>query len=83
MSSRDNVLQARLNDREDRYLEKLADQFGVSRSEAIRIILYDSRFLYSDGVSFGDVNVKPDDLIREEDSVTSGEEALHRIFDLD
>ncbi|EGQ44241.1 MAG: copG family ribbon-helix-helix protein [Candidatus Nanosalina sp. J07AB43] len=80
MSSRDNVVQARLNDRENEYLEKLADEFGVSKSEAIRIVLYDSRFLYSDGVSFGDVNVEPQDLVRDEDSTTTGREAVKRIF---
>lgn len=81
MATRDNVLQARLNDREDNYLEALAEDLGVSKSEAIRIVLYDSRFLYSDGVSFGDVNVDPSDLIRDEDSITSGREAVKRIFD--
>jgi hypothetical protein len=78
--SRDNVLQARLNDREDNYLETLADEFGVSKSEAVRMVLYDSRFLYSDGVSFGDVNVDPADLIRDEESITTGREAVERIF---
>lgn len=81
MSSRDYMLQARLNERENNYLERLADEFGVSKSEAIRMVLYDSRFLYSDGVSFGDVNVDPSDLIRDGDSVTTGEEAVQRIFD--
>lgn len=80
MSSRDYMLQARLNERENDYLETLADEFGVSKSEAIRMVLYDSRFLYSDGVSFGDVNVDPSDLIRDDDSVTTGEEAVQRIF---
>ena len=78
--SRDNVLQARLNDRENNYLETLADEFGVSKSEAVRMVLYDSRFLYSDGVSFGDVNVDPADLIRDDESITTGREAVERIF---
>lgn len=81
MASRDNILQARLNDREDEYLETLAEEFGVSKSEAIRMVLYDSRFLYSEGVSFGDVNVDPSDLIRDGDSATTGREAVKRIFE--
>ena len=81
MATRNKMLQARLNEREDNYLEQLAEDFGVSKSEAVRIVLYDSRFLYSDGVSFGDVNVDPSDLIRDEDSITTGREAVKRIFD--
>lgn len=80
MSSRNEILQARLNERENEYLEKLADEFGVSKSEAIRIVLYDSRFLYSEGVKFGDVNISPQNLIDDDNSVTTGEEAVERIF---
>jgi hypothetical protein len=80
MSARTELLQARLNEREDKYLEKLAEEFDVSKSEAIRIVLYDSRFLYSEGVDFGDVNVSPQDLIDDGNSVTTGEEAVKRIF---
>jgi hypothetical protein len=80
MSSRNQILQARLNDRENNYLEKLADEFDVSRSEAIRIVLYDSRFLYSEGVDFGDVNISPEELIDDESSITTGKEAVKRIF---
>ena len=78
--SRDNVVQARLNDKEDDYLEELSNELGVSKSEAIRVVLYDSRFLYSDGVDFGDVGIEPDKLIYEEYSPTSGKEALERVF---
>lgn len=80
MPARNEVLQARLNQREDEYLEKLSEEFDVSKSEAIRIVLYDSRFLYSEGVDFGDVNVSPENLIDDGNSVTTGEEAVKRIF---
>lgn len=76
---RDNTVQFRANDREEEYLEELAGKFGVSRSEAIRIVLFDSRFLYSENVDFGDINVPAEDLLDEEDTDTTAEEALERI----
>ena len=79
--SRDNIVQARLNEREDMYLEELAEQLCVSKSEAIRVVLYDSRFLYSSGVDFGNVDVEPDKLIEESSSPTTGEASIRRIFD--
>ena len=79
--SRDNVLQARLNEREDEYLQELAEQLDVSKSEAIRVVLYDSRFLYSSGVDFGDVDIEPEKLIDESSSPTTGDASVSRIFE--
>lgn len=76
---RDNTVQFRANDREEEYLEELAGKFGVSTSEAIRIVLFDSRFLYSENVDFGDINVPAEDLLDEDDTDTTAEEALERI----
>lgn len=76
---RDNTVQFRTNDREEEYLDDLADKFDVSRSEAIRIVLFDSRFLYSENVDFGDINVPAEDLLDEDDTDTTAEEALERI----
>ena len=77
--SRDNVIQVRVNDREDSYVEELSDRLDVSKSEALRIIIFDSRFFYSDQVSFGDINIPKEYLVDEEDSETSIEEAAQRI----
>jgi hypothetical protein len=78
--SRDDVISFKVNEHEKKYAEKLADKLGVSVSEAMRIILFDSRFLYSEGVEFGEVEIPPDDLIDEEDTSTTGKEAVERIF---
>jgi len=79
--SRDNMLQARLSDKEYEYLEALADEMGVSNSEAIRTLLYDSRFLYSDGVDFGEIGIDPTKLIDEDESPTTGRDAVRRILE--
>jgi hypothetical protein len=47
----------------------------------MRIILFDSRFLYSEGVDFGEVEIPPDDLLEEEQTSTTGKEAVKRIFE--
>jgi len=78
--SRDKTVQARLNKREHDYLKKLSDRLDVSMSEAIRIIIFDSRFLYSEGVDFGDINISSEDLVPEEDSPTTGNESVERVF---
>jgi len=81
MASRDNIVQVRINDREDRYLEELCDRLGVSKSEAVRVVLYDSRFLYSSGVDFGEIDISPKLLIPSEDSPTDGESSVERVFE--
>jgi len=81
MASRDNILQVRVNDREKEYVEELSEQLGVSESEVVRVVLYDSRFLYSSGVSFGEIDISPNDLIPSEYSVTDGKESVERIFE--
>lgn len=78
--SRDNTVQARLTDNEYSYLEQLAEEMEVSHSEAIRVLLYDSRFLYAEGVDFGGVDIDAEELIEGEDSATNGEDAVERIF---
>lgn len=77
--SRSNTAQVRLNDREKEYVSELADRFGVSQSEAIRIVLFDSRFLYSEDVSFGDVNMPADKVLSEEDVDSTEQESIDRI----
>jgi len=77
--SRDNIVQTRLNEKESNYLSELAERFGVSESEAIRIVLFDSRFLYSEDVSFGEINVPKNKVINEKDSETTNREAADRI----
>lgn len=79
--SRSNTAQVRLNDREKEYVSELADRFGVSQSEAIRIVLFDSRFLYSEDVSFGDVNMPADKVLSEEDVDSTEQESIDRISD--
>jgi predicted RecB family endonuclease len=79
--SRDDVISFKVNQHEKEYAEKLADKLGVSVSEAMRIILFDSRFLYSEGVDFGEVEIPPDDLLEEEQTSTTGKEAVKRIFE--
>jgi len=79
--SRDDVISFKVNEHEKEYAEKLADKLGVSVSEAMRIILFDSRFLYSEGVDFGEVEIPPDDLLEEEQTSTTGKEAVKRIFE--
>lgn len=77
--SRSNTAQVRLNDREKEYVSELADRFGVSQSEAIRIVLFDSRFLYSEDVSFGDVNMPADKVLSEEDVDSTEQESIDRV----
>jgi predicted RecB family endonuclease len=79
--SRDDIISFKVNEHEKEYAEKLADKLGVSVSEAMRIILFDSRFLYSEGVDFGEVEIPPDDLLEEEQTSTTGKEAVKRIFE--
>jgi predicted RecB family endonuclease len=79
--SRDDIISFKVNKHEKEYAEKLADKLGVSVSEAMRIILFDSRFLYSEGVDFGEVEIPPDDLLEEEQTSTTGKEAVKRIFE--
>lgn len=79
-SARENSLSVRLNDYEMEYIEELQDRLGgVSKSEVIRILLFDSRFLYSEKVDLGDINVPVEDLIDDEDADTTIKEALSRI----
>ena len=77
--ARENLVQARLNDREYEYLNELCEQFDASESEVIRLMLFDSRFLYSDEVSFGDINIEAEKLISESDSTTNGADAVERV----
>ena len=77
--SRSNTAQVRLNDREKEYVSELANRFRVSQSEAIRIVLFDSRFLYSEDVSFGDVNMPADKVLSEEDVVSTDHEPIGRV----
>ena len=77
--SRSNTAQVRLNDREKEYVSELANRFGVSQSEAIRIVLFDSRFLYSEDVSFGDVNMPADKVLSEEDVDSTEQESIDRV----
>lgn len=77
--SRSNTAQVRLNDREKEYLGELADRFNVSESEALRIVLFDSRFLYSDSVDFGDVNVPTEKVLDENDVNSTESDSLDRV----
>lgn len=69
----------KVNEKELEYAENLADDLGVSISEAMRILLFDSRFLYSDRVDFTDINIPKDELIDEKDSGTNETESKNRI----
>ena len=77
--ARENLVQARLNEREYEYLTELCEQFDASESEVIRLMLFDSRFLYSDEVSFGDINIEANKLISESDSTTNEADAVERV----
>lgn len=79
--AREHNVQVRLNDREQQYLEELSNQLGVSESEAVRTVLYDSRFLYSEFVKFEDILISSEKLIPEEESNTTGAESVERVLE--
>lgn len=81
MSSRDEVITFKVNEREKEYAESLAEKMGVNVSEAMRILLFDSRYLYSENVDFSEVNVPAEEIVDEGSSETTLEDSKDRIVD--
>lgn len=79
MTSRDNIISFKVNEHEKIYAEKLAEKLDVSVSEAMRILLFDSRFLYSDDIDFTDINVPAEYVFSESNSSTTVEDAEKRL----
>lgn len=76
---REHTIAFKVNKREKEYAESLCDKMGVNMSEAMRILLFDSRFLYSEDVDLSEINVPAEDIIGEEETETTIEEALKRV----
>jgi len=77
--TKDETICFKVNEQQYEYVKELSDRMGKSVSETLRVLLYDSRFLYSENVNFGDINIESDTLIDEDSSDTTDQDMLARL----